>query len=158
MNPEHAPHSEAGASAGRTRLGRLPRLPLTVWALAATSFLRDVASEMLVHLVPLYLANVLGARTSVIGLIEGLSETTSSLTKIGAGWLSDRLGRRKGLTLAGYGLAALATPLLLVAGNRAELFRLPQPVRCACRYHDLYHHRQKQRGLFGYRQDDGLRE
>ena len=117
MNPEHAPHSEAGASAGRTRLGRLPRLPLTVWALAATSFLRDVASEMLVHLVPLYLANVLGARTSVIGLIEGLSETTSSLTKIGAGWLSDRLGRRKGLTLAGYGLAALATPLLLVAGS-----------------------------------------
>jgi MFS family permease len=58
---------------------------------------------------------VLGIRTSVIGLIEGVAETTASLMKIYSGWLSDRLGKRKGLTVAGYGLAALATPLLLVA-------------------------------------------
>ncbi len=83
--------------------------------LALTSFLRDVASEMLVHLLPLFLANVLAMGTVVIGLIEGVAETTASLTKIYAGWLSDRLGRRKGLTVLGYGLAALAVPLLLVA-------------------------------------------
>jgi MFS family permease len=70
---------------------------------------------MLVHLLPLFLANVLGVRTAVIGLIEGLAETTSSLTKIYAGWLSDRLGRRKGLTVAGYGVAAFAIPILIVA-------------------------------------------
>ena len=70
---------------------------------------------MLVHLLPLFLANVLSVRIAVIGLIEGIAETTASLTKIYSGWLSDRLGRRKGLTVGGYGLAALAMPLLLVA-------------------------------------------
>lgn len=90
-------------------------LPRNIWILSLTSFLRDIASEMLVHLTPLFLANVLGVRTGVIGLIEGIAETTASLMKIYSGWLSDKLGRRKGLTVAGYGLAFLATPLLLVA-------------------------------------------
>ncbi len=90
------------------------RVPRTVWILSLTSFLRDVASEMLVHLLPLFLANVLGVRLAVIGLIEGIAETTASFVKILSGWLSDRLGRRKGLTVAGYGLAALAMPLLLL--------------------------------------------
>ena len=90
------------------------RIPRNVWVLSLTSFLRDVASEMLVHLLPLFLANVLGVRLAVIGLIEGIAETTASLVKIWSGWLSDRLGRRKGLTVGGYGLAALAMPLLLL--------------------------------------------
>ncbi len=83
--------------------------------LSLTSFLRDIASEMLVHLLPLFLANVLGVRIAVIGLIEGVAETTAGLTKIYSGWLSDQLGRRKGLTVAGYGVAALAMPLLILA-------------------------------------------
>ena len=90
------------------------RVPRNVWVLSLTSLLRDVASEMLVHLLPLFLANVLGVRLAVIGLIEGIAETTASLVKILSGWLSDRLGRRKGLTVGGYGLAALAIPLLLL--------------------------------------------
>ena len=91
------------------------RVPRNVWVLSLTSLLRDVASEMLVHLLPLFLANVLGVRLALIGLIEGVAETTASLVKILSGWLSDRLGRRKGLTVGGYGLAALAMPLLLMA-------------------------------------------
>lgn len=93
----------------------LRKIPRNIWALSLTSFFRDVASEMLVHLLPLFLANALGVRTALIGLIEGVAETTASLMKIYSGWLSDKLGRRKELTVAGYGLAALATPLLLVA-------------------------------------------
>ena len=96
-------------------MSTLRSLPRNVWVLSLTSFLRDVASEMLVHLLPLFLANVLSVRTGVIGLIEGIAETTSSLMKIYSGWLSDKWGKRKNLTVAGYGLAALATPLLLVA-------------------------------------------
>lgn len=90
-------------------------LPRNVWVLAAASFLRDVASEMVVHIMPLFMANVLGVRTAVVGLVEGLAEATASLTKLYSGWLSDRLGRRKDLTVAGYGLSALAAPLLLIA-------------------------------------------
>ena len=96
-------------------MSQLRRIPRNIWVLSLTSFLRDVASEMLVHLLPLFLANVLGIRTALIGLIEGVSETTASLMKIYSGWLSDKLGKRKELTVAGYGVAALAMPLLLIA-------------------------------------------
>ena len=67
----------------------LRKIPRNIWALSLTSFFRDVASEMLVHLLPLFLANVLGIRTAVIGLIEGVAETTASLMKIYSGWHSD---------------------------------------------------------------------
>lgn len=99
----------------------LRSLPRNVWVLSLTSFLRDVASEMLVHLVPLFMANVLGTRTVVIGLVEGLAETTASLVKLWSGWLSDRWGKRKSLTVAGYGLATVAMPLLLVTSWVAVL-------------------------------------
>jgi MFS family permease len=91
------------------------RLPRNVWVVTATSFLTDVSSEMVVYLVPLFLAEVLGVRTGVIGLIEGSAETTASLLKAVSGWISDRLGRRKWLTVAGYGISTLAKPFLYLA-------------------------------------------
>ncbi len=95
----------------------MKKLPRNVWVVTVTSFLTDVSSEMVVHVLPLYLANVLGARTGVIGLIEGAGETAASLLKLLSGWLSDRLGSRKWLTVAGYSLSTLAKPFLLIAGT-----------------------------------------
>jgi MFS family permease len=86
-----------------------------VWAVTITSFLTDISSEMLLNLLPLFLFNVLGARTAVIGLIEGVAETTASLLKVMSGWFSDRLGSRKGLALSGYSLSTLAKPFLYFA-------------------------------------------
>lgn len=100
-------------SAGRGEgAGGVPR---NVWVVTATSFLTDVSSEMLSNVLPLFLANVLGARTAAIGLIEGAAETTSSLLKLASGALSDRLGKRKGLAVLGYGLSAVAKPFLYLA-------------------------------------------
>ena len=93
------------------------RLPRNVWVVTATSFLTDISSEMIVHLVPLFLANVLGVRTAVIGLIDGVAETTTSLLKIYSGALSDKLGKRKWLTVAGYSLSTLAKPFLYIANS-----------------------------------------
>jgi MFS family permease len=87
-------------------------LPRNVWALGLTSFFTDVSSEMVFNLLPLFLYNVLGARTNLIGLIEGFAETTASLAKIFSGYLSDRLGKRKWLTTSCYALSALTKPLL----------------------------------------------
>lgn len=87
-------------------------LPRNVWVVTATSFLTDISSEMIFSLLPLFLANVLGAKTSVIGLIEGVAETTASLLKLFSGWLSDRLRARKWITVAGYGLSAISKPFL----------------------------------------------
>ena len=95
----------------------LQKLPRNVWVVTITSFLTDVSSEMLVNLIPFFLANVLGVRTAVIGLIDGIAETTASLVKILSGALSDKLGKRKWLTVAGYGLSALAKPFLYLAST-----------------------------------------
>jgi len=95
----------------------LQRLPRNVWVVTLTSFFTDVSSEMLVNLIPFFLANVLGVRTAVIGLIDGIAETTASLMKILSGNLSDRLGKRKWLTVAGYSLSSLAKPFLYFASS-----------------------------------------
>lgn len=95
----------------------LRKLPRNVWVVTVTSFLTDVSSEMIFNLLPLFLSNVLGISTSIIGLIDGLAETTASLLKGYSGWLSDKLGQRKSLTVAGYTLSALAKPFLYIAGS-----------------------------------------
>jgi MFS family permease len=87
-------------------------LPRNVWIVTITSFLTDISSEMILNLLPLYLSNVLGVKTNIIGVIEGVADTTASLVKIFSGWLSDRLSQRKWLTVAGYGLSTTAKPFL----------------------------------------------
>ena len=95
----------------------LHQLDPNIWVLSITSFLTDVSSEMLFNLLPLFLFNVLGVRTTVIGLIEGIAETTASLLKIFSGSISDRLGKRKNLAVIGYGISALAKPFLYFAST-----------------------------------------
>ncbi len=70
---------------------------------------------MIFNLIPLFLANVLGVGTAIIGLIDGIAETTASLTKVYAGALSDQLGKRKWLAVVGYGLSAFSKPFLYFA-------------------------------------------
>ncbi len=75
---------------GRTTIRQLPR---NVWAVSLTSFLMDISSEMVINILPLFLSNVLGVQTSIIGLIEGIAEATASILKLFSGWLSDQIGR-----------------------------------------------------------------
>jgi MFS family permease len=88
-----------------------------VYFLAITSFLTDVSSEMLANLLPLFLVSVLGTHRALVGLIDGVAETTASLVKIISGLLSDRLGKRKPLTIFGYSLSTLAKPFLYFASH-----------------------------------------
>jgi MFS family permease len=77
----------------------------------------DISSEMVINLLPLFLSSVLGVKTNVIGLIEGMAEATASLLKVFSGWLSDRLRMRKWLAVAGYGISALAKPFFYWANS-----------------------------------------
>jgi MFS family permease len=97
-----------------TTLGSLPR---NVWAAGLASFFMDISSEMVLNLLPLFLANALGVRTALIGVIEGVAEATASLLKIFSGWLSDWWRTRKGLAVTGYALSALAKPGFYVAST-----------------------------------------
>ena len=88
-----------------------------VWAVSLTSFLMDISSEMVLNVLPLFLSNVLGVKTNIIGLIEGVAEATSSLLKVFSGWLSDKLGSRKWLAVLGYGLSTLTKPFFYFADS-----------------------------------------
>ncbi len=95
----------------------VPGVSRNVLVLGLVSLATDASSEMIYPLVPLFLTRVLGAPVAVVGLIEGLAEATASVLKGVSGWLSDRVGRRRPLVVAGYGLAAIAKPLLALAAG-----------------------------------------
>jgi MFS family permease len=86
-----------------------------VFVAGLVSFFMDVSSEMIYPLVPLFLANILGINKSIIGLIEGIAESTASLLKVFSGWFSDRIGNRKWLMAAGYGISTLSRPIVALA-------------------------------------------
>ncbi len=86
-----------------------------VFFLGLTSLFTDVSSEMIFTLVPLFLSNVLGATTAIIGLVGGLSDSTEAVFKIFSGRISDRIHRPKLLTVFGYSLATIAKPFMLLA-------------------------------------------
>ncbi|MBL8347406.1 MAG: MFS transporter [Rubrivivax sp.] len=90
-------------------------LPAGVWVLGFVSLLADVASEMVHSLLPLFLVGTLGVSMLAVGVIEGIAEATALIVKVFSGALSDRLGRRKGLAVAGYALGALTKPAFALA-------------------------------------------
>ena len=93
------------------------KLPRNVWAVSFASFFMDISSEMVINILPLYLANVLGVSTSIIGLIEGIAETTASILKLFSGWFSDKMHNRKWIAVTGYALSAFSKPLFYFAGS-----------------------------------------
>ncbi len=93
------------------------RIPAGVWVLGFVSLLMDISSEMIHSLLPLFMVTTLGASALMVGLIEGLAESTALIVKVFSGALSDYLGKRKGLALFGYALGALTKPLFAVAAS-----------------------------------------
>jgi MFS family permease len=85
--------------------------------LGLVSLCMDTSSEMIHSLLPVLLVSVLGVGASIVGLIEGLAEATVALTKAFSGTLSDRLRRRKLLTVVGYALGAISKPLFPLASS-----------------------------------------
>ncbi|MDP2966773.1 MAG: MFS transporter [Pelolinea sp.] len=103
--------------AEETKKVTIKDLPRNIWVVSFTSFFMDISSEMVINLIPLFLSNVLGIKTNIIGLIEGVAESTASILKLFSGWLSDKLHTRKWLAVAGYGISALAKPFFYFANT-----------------------------------------
>src|SRR5215831_5071144 len=87
-------------------------LPRTVVVLGFVSLLNDSASEMITPLLPIFLTSVLGSGPMIVGLIEGIAESTASILKLVSGRLADRGVGSKALVLFGYGASNLARPLI----------------------------------------------
>ncbi len=97
------------------RAALLRGITRNVVALGIVSLLTDVSSELLIYVVPLFLANVLAATPTVIGIVEGIAESVAAFVKLGSGALSDRIGRRTVLVGAGYSASVAAKALYIVA-------------------------------------------
>ena len=90
-------------------------LPRPVKALGLVSLLTDASSEMITPLLPAFLTGTLRAGPAFLGLVEGVAESAATVFKVLSGYLSDRLGRRKPLIVAGYSLSSLSRPLVALA-------------------------------------------
>lgn len=91
------------------------KLPKNVICLGFVSFFNDVASEMIYPIIPIFLTSVLGAPVAIVGLIEGIAESTASILKVVSGWLSDKWQSRKPFTIVGYLISAVSKILLGLA-------------------------------------------
>lgn len=98
------------------------KVPASIYALGFVSMLADISSEMVYPLMPFFLSSVLGASTIAIGLIEGVAESTATMVNLFSGWMSDRIGKRKGLAVFGYALAAAMRPVIGLANVWQQVF------------------------------------
>jgi len=97
-------------------------IPRTIWALGFVSMFMDISSEMIHSLLPVFLVTVLSTSATYVGLIEGVAEATALITRVFSGALSDWLGKRKSLALAGYALGTLTKPLFALASGAGLVF------------------------------------
>jgi MFS family permease len=90
-------------------------IPRGVWMLGLVSLFMDISSELIHSLLPVFMVTSLGASALIVGLVEGVAEATALIVKVFSGTISDYLGKRKGLTVLGYGLGAVSKPLFALA-------------------------------------------
>ncbi len=86
------------------------------------SLFTDVSSELVHSLLPVFMVTTLGASMISVGMVEGIAEATALITRVFSGTLSDYLGKRKLLTLIGYGMAAVTKPLFPIADTVSTVF------------------------------------
>src|SRR5437763_14280516 len=112
-NPSLSPHPSSLMLAAVERTKLKPQVVL----LGLISLLNDSASEMIYPLLPVFLTTTLGATPLIVGLIEGTADALSSILKLVAGSIADRVPRRKPLVVGGYALATLARAWVSIAGR-----------------------------------------
>jgi len=91
------------------------KLSKNVIVLGLVSFFNDFASEMVYPIVPIFLTSVLGAPMAIVGLIEGIAESTASLLKTFSGWLSDKFKKRKFFVSSGYSFSTISKLIIGLA-------------------------------------------
>jgi MFS family permease len=97
------------------KAGFFSGLTKNTFLLALTSLFADISTEMLYPILPVFLTQNLKANGSIVGIIEGVAETTQNIVQGFSGWLSDKWQKRKGIALVGYILAAISKPFIGLA-------------------------------------------
>lgn len=92
-----------------------------VFRLGLTSFFTDISSEMIFPILPIFLTTVLKANMAVVGLIEGIAESTSALFRLLSGYLADKFSKKKVFVIAGYSLSTFTKPVLAIATHWTQV-------------------------------------
>src|SRR3989338_7205857 len=103
---------------------RIFGLSQNVFFLGLVSLLNDFSSEMIYAVMPAFLTVVLGAPPIFIGLLEGFADALASFLKIFFGWFSDRIGKRKILSVIGYSLSTFTRLILSLVTSVWQVFLL----------------------------------
>jgi len=80
----------------------------TVLGIGLASLFSDWSHEIATTVMPAFLATM-GVAAAWLGLIEGVSDGLSSFAKMGSGYYTDRLQRRKPIAVIGYIVTGLGT-------------------------------------------------
>jgi MFS family permease len=92
-----------------------PILHRNVVMTGLTSFFTDISSEMIYPLLQGFIATVMRTQGAligpVLGIIEGIAESTASLLKVASGYWSDRIRARKMPAILGYAVSAVSKAL-----------------------------------------------
>lgn len=80
----------------------------TVKIFSWASFFNDLGAEMAYPILPIFMREVLKANMTAVGIIDGLAESTISLTHVFFGYLSDKIKKRKIFIWLGYLISGLA--------------------------------------------------
>ena len=97
-----------------TRQPRVQWLNRTVLGIGLASLFSDWSHEVATTIMPAFLATM-GAAAAWLGLIEGVSDGLSSFVKMGSGFYTDQLRRRKPIAVFGYVITALGTSAIGLA-------------------------------------------
>ena len=95
-------------SSNAERTPRLRWLNRTVLGIGLASLFSDFSHEVATALLPTFLATM-GVAAAWLGIIEGVSDGLSSVAKMGSGFYTDKLQRRKPIAVLGYVVTALGT-------------------------------------------------
>lgn len=90
---------------------------LNIILLGLVSFFSDISSEMVYPVIPLYLTARLGTSPALVGVIEGISESTASLLKVFSGYFTDRFSHKKPVAMLGYAGGLFYKAALLLSSS-----------------------------------------
>jgi MFS family permease len=104
-------------------------LTTNILVLSIVSLLADLSTEMIQPILPLFLVSVLGSTYTIVGLVEGSSDATTSIVKVISGWYSDRFSKRKPFVVSGYLPTAVLKPLLYFVQTPLQVIAIRVPDR-----------------------------
>ncbi len=90
----------------------------------AASFLNDTGSDMIAPIWPTFLTTQLGLSPGQVQMVDGLALMIASLSKLGAGYASDRTGKRKAFITLGYAMSSLARIGFVLATVGYQFFQI----------------------------------